>query len=388
MLGRDDDELRSRGAAWTAREIAQQPAMLRETSRVLAARAPTSTRFSRRCWRRREMRIDPDRRRHVGLHRRLPGAQLSRAARPAASTRSPTTDLVSAPQLYLQRATSDAAGVVRALGQQPGERCRRRPRRAQCVGAVHHLIVTCNAARRAGPARPRPRNACVHRAAGRDARSRLRDDVELQLRCCSRRCWRFGLAASRRARRRDRAARSRRCSRAQAGRSRARATPASSGSSISAATCFKGLAREAALKLLELTDGRSSPRSTRRWVSATDPRRSSTPHARRRASSRTTPTPAPTISTCSASCVRDGARRRACVARDGADRADSTRIARYAGIRSCRRRRSLCPYIVLRAALRACAVAGAAGSRPITPNVERHRESRRAGRHHPPAGRG
>src|SRR5688572_8369376 len=37
-LGRDEEALRSLGALWTAREIAQQPAMLRATHAALVAR--------------------------------------------------------------------------------------------------------------------------------------------------------------------------------------------------------------------------------------------------------------------------------------------------------------------------------------------------------------
>ena len=36
-LGRDEGELRALGAFWTAREIAQQPAMLRKTQQALVA---------------------------------------------------------------------------------------------------------------------------------------------------------------------------------------------------------------------------------------------------------------------------------------------------------------------------------------------------------------
>ena len=44
-LGRDEDELQALGALWTAREIAQQPAMLRETHAALVAAQGTRSRL-------------------------------------------------------------------------------------------------------------------------------------------------------------------------------------------------------------------------------------------------------------------------------------------------------------------------------------------------------
>ena len=46
-LGRDEGELQALGALWTAREIAQQPAMLRKTHAALVAREDALERFLR-----------------------------------------------------------------------------------------------------------------------------------------------------------------------------------------------------------------------------------------------------------------------------------------------------------------------------------------------------
>src|SRR5262245_3712040 len=46
-LGRDETELTALGAQWTAREIAQQPAMLRQTQAMLLARKDAVERFLR-----------------------------------------------------------------------------------------------------------------------------------------------------------------------------------------------------------------------------------------------------------------------------------------------------------------------------------------------------
>jgi tagatose-6-phosphate ketose/aldose isomerase len=46
-LGRDESELQALGALWTAREIAQQPAMLRKTHAALLARKDALERFLR-----------------------------------------------------------------------------------------------------------------------------------------------------------------------------------------------------------------------------------------------------------------------------------------------------------------------------------------------------
>ena len=61
----------------------------------------------------------------------------------------PTTDLVGRAALRVPGRRAHAAGVVRALGQQPRERRRRRHSPTQCCRDCRHLVITCNADGRA-----------------------------------------------------------------------------------------------------------------------------------------------------------------------------------------------------------------------------------------------
>ena len=133
-------ELESRGARWTAREIAQQPevwmrvgdlvARERGRSMLSCSRSSKSTTAHR-----------ADRRRHVGVHRRLPGAALLRGS--AARRGHCDHGLAERPRPAAAVGRPDAARLVRAFRQQPRERRRGRarraaPRRAR-VSPRHHL---------------------------------------------------------------------------------------------------------------------------------------------------------------------------------------------------------------------------------------------------------
>ena len=156
MLGRDEAELRALGALWTAREIAQQPAMLRKTHAAAGRAARTRwRRFLRPLLESRRIARHPDRRRHLGLHRRMPGARISPHSCRAASRRSPRPTRLRAASLSAS-GHADAARFVRALRQQPGER--------RCAS-------TCGAARRRRPS-PGRSPAMRRRAARKHAQPR------------------------------------------------------------------------------------------------------------------------------------------------------------------------------------------------------------------------
>src|SRR5262249_11766983 len=104
ILGRDEAELQKRGALWTAREIAQQPAMLRRTQGALLGGKDALDSFLRPLLERPATRVI------------LTGAGTSsfigECLAPALSARLacrveaiPTTDLVCAPYLYFEPRT-------------------------------------------------------------------------------------------------------------------------------------------------------------------------------------------------------------------------------------------------------------------------------------------
>ena len=149
-LGRDEGELKALGAIWTAREIEQQPAMLRETFAMLAARKAEVEGFVRPLVENSETRTI------------LTGAGTSAfigeclapylAARLLARVEAiATTDLVSAPYLYFEPQTPTLLVSFARSGNSP-ESVAAVELANQCVGAMHHLAVTCN-----------PQGALVHK---------------------------------------------------------------------------------------------------------------------------------------------------------------------------------------------------------------------------------
>jgi tagatose-6-phosphate ketose/aldose isomerase len=141
-LGRDENELQKRGALWTAREIAQQPAMLRKThERLVAGKGPLE-RFLRPLLGRAGMRViltGAGTSSFIGecLAPYL-GAKLRCRVEAIA-----TTDLVSAPHLYFEADTPTLLVSFGRSGNSP-----------ESVAAVdladrfvrdrHHLAITCN----------------------------------------------------------------------------------------------------------------------------------------------------------------------------------------------------------------------------------------------------
>jgi tagatose-6-phosphate ketose/aldose isomerase len=144
MLGRDEGELRALGALWTAREIAQQPAMLRKTHAVLVANKDALNRFLRPLLERAAMRAI------------LTGAGTSAfigeclaphlaAQLPCRVEAIPTTDLVSAPHLYFEAGTPTLLVSFGRSGDSP-ESVAAVDLANRFVREIHHLAITCNPA--------------------------------------------------------------------------------------------------------------------------------------------------------------------------------------------------------------------------------------------------
>jgi tagatose-6-phosphate ketose/aldose isomerase len=141
-LGRTEAELERLGALWTAREIAQQPAMLRKTHERLTARKESVEGFFGRLLDRPATRVI------------LAGAGTSSfigeclvpylAARlPCRVEAIPTTDLVCAPYLYF---AADAPTLLVSFGRSGNspESVAAVDLANELVRDVHHLAITCN----------------------------------------------------------------------------------------------------------------------------------------------------------------------------------------------------------------------------------------------------
>ena len=174
-----NDELKALGALWTAREIAQQPAMLRKTHADLSADRDALETLPAPAARPQRHAGDSDRRRDVRLHRRMPRA-LSRcqAGVPGRGDRHHRSRL--GPLSLFRARDADAAGLVRALRQQSGERRgarSRQPVRQRDFPFGRDLQRRGRARRQGKHLQKWPH----HPAAGGNPRPQLRDDVELQL---------------------------------------------------------------------------------------------------------------------------------------------------------------------------------------------------------------
>lgn len=141
-LGRDENDLEALGALWTAREIEQQPAMLRETFATLLARRAEVERFVRPLLTNAEMRTI--------LTGAGTSAFIGECLAPYLSARLlgrveaiATTDLVSAPHLYFEPQTPTLLVSFARSGNSP-ESVAAVELANRCVGAMHHLAVTCN----------------------------------------------------------------------------------------------------------------------------------------------------------------------------------------------------------------------------------------------------
>ena len=142
ILGHDEAELQNRGALWTAREIAQQPAMLRRTQGALLAEKDALDSFLRPL-------LDRPTTRAI-----LTGAGTSsfigEILAPYLSAKLPcrveaiaTTDLVCAPYLYFEPRTPTLLVSFGRSGDSP-ESVAAVDLADQVVADVHHLAITCN----------------------------------------------------------------------------------------------------------------------------------------------------------------------------------------------------------------------------------------------------
>jgi D-galactosamine 6-phosphate deaminase/isomerase len=141
-LGRDESELQALGALWTAREIAQQPAMLRKTHAALLARKDALERFLRPLLERAATR--------AVLTGAGTSAFIGECLAPHLAARLPcrveaiaTTDLVSAPSLYFEADTPTLLVSFGRSGDSP-ESVAALDLADRFVGDIHHLAITCN----------------------------------------------------------------------------------------------------------------------------------------------------------------------------------------------------------------------------------------------------
>jgi tagatose-6-phosphate ketose/aldose isomerase len=142
MLGRDEGELQKLGALWTAREIAQQPAMLRKTQAALTANKGVLDRFVRPLLDRAAVR--------VVLTGAGTSAFIGECLAPHLAAELPcrveaiaTTDLVSAPHLYFE---ADAPTLLVSFGRSGDspESVAALDLANRFVREMHHLGITCN----------------------------------------------------------------------------------------------------------------------------------------------------------------------------------------------------------------------------------------------------
>jgi tagatose-6-phosphate ketose/aldose isomerase len=260
-LGRSEAELQALGAIWTAREIAQQPAMLRKThaalvpartalerflhplvhgpgTRVILVGAGTSG-FIGEC-------LAPYLATHLATSL---GARLGRRVEAIA-----TTDLICAPRLYLERDTPTLLVSFARSGNSP-ESIAAVDLAEKLVDDIRHLAITCN---RDGAL------ACNIDVLANGHVILLPEETHDRsfAMTSSFTCMMYaGLAAlcgtDAMAPRLDRIAQAMETVIAeQAGAMRALAGKGHERVVYLGSYVFKGLAREAALKLLELTDGR------------------------------------------------------------------------------------------------------------------------------------
>ena len=142
-LGLEESELDRLGGLWTAREIAQQPAMLRETQALLMARRAEIETFLQ------PLLASPALR--VILTGAGTSAFIGECLAPVLSARLgrrveaiPTTDLVCAPHLYFEADTPTVLVSFGRSGNSP-ESVAAVELADRLVNDLHHLVITCNA---------------------------------------------------------------------------------------------------------------------------------------------------------------------------------------------------------------------------------------------------
>jgi tagatose-6-phosphate ketose/aldose isomerase len=251
-LGRDESELQALGALWTAREIAQQPAMLRKTHAALVSRKDALESFLRPLLERAAAR--------VVLTGAGTSAFIGECLAPYLAARLPcrveaiaTTDLVSAPSLYFETDTPTLLVSFGRSGDSP-ESVAALDLADRFVGDIHHLAITCN-----------PDGALARKigTAGKGVAILLPEETHDRsfAMTSSFSCMLYAALAALSgiggmATRVDRIAQAvEAVISAQAGAMKTLAARRHERVVYLGSHIFKGLAREAALKLLELTDG-------------------------------------------------------------------------------------------------------------------------------------
>lgn len=143
FLGLDAAELERLGGAWTAREIVQQPAMLKETQALLMARRAEIEAFLAPLLDQADLRVI--------LTGAGTSAFIGECLAPVLSSRLgrrveaiPTTDLVCAPHLYFEADTPTVLVSFGRSGNSP-ESVAAVQLADRLVKALHHLVITCNA---------------------------------------------------------------------------------------------------------------------------------------------------------------------------------------------------------------------------------------------------
>lgn len=143
FLGLDAAELERLGGLWTAREIAQQPAMLKETQALLMARRAEIEAFLAPLLAQADLRVI--------LTGAGTSAFIGECLAPVLSSRLgrrveaiPTTDLVCAPHLYFETDTPTVLVSFGRSGNSP-ESVAAVQLADRLVKALHHLVITCNA---------------------------------------------------------------------------------------------------------------------------------------------------------------------------------------------------------------------------------------------------
>lgn len=143
FLGLGQAELERRGGLWTAREIVQQPTMLRETQALLMAHRARIETFLAPLLARPGLRII--------LTGAGTSAFIGQCLAPVLASRLgrrveaiPTTDLVCAPQLYFEADTPTVLVSFGRSGNSP-ESVAAAQLADRLVSTLHHLVITCNA---------------------------------------------------------------------------------------------------------------------------------------------------------------------------------------------------------------------------------------------------
>jgi D-tagatose-1,6-bisphosphate aldolase subunit GatZ/KbaZ len=131
-------------AAWTAREIAQQPAVWMQVAALLSGERARIDAFLAASARRSDAADRADWRRHLGLHRRLPRARAVGAPASPSPMRSATTELLSGPNLRLPGGSPTLLVSFARSGNSPESVAALELAEHILAGQVHHLAITCN----------------------------------------------------------------------------------------------------------------------------------------------------------------------------------------------------------------------------------------------------